>query len=171
MEDVVIMQQDRPEGKGTIFRAVTSTNIDRKYTLPSHKTEKGFVSDHIVTNPHSLSLHISLFEDEVQVLRDLYDKKALLTVTTATDHLTDMVIESMKIVEAGSNVFKASVEVQQIRQTQARIVATSLTFLTPESQANGSQTAVDPLEKSTTNAPELSDQSSYLDWVLGGGGE
>lgn len=162
---------------GQKFMAVEVVDLTESATIPEHKVEDGYpVADHIFFQPAEFQLNLTLLEDEVGTLKQLYDSKQPTTLVCKAGVFEDVVIKELNITQGGSkNTFRAVVRVKQILKAKAKtttIPLQDLQLTASEDEVPGGATAITPLSQNVPNAPEKEENKSWLDSILdwfGGG--
>jgi len=156
---------------GNKFKAIEIIDLTESAVVPEHKVEEGYpIADHIFFQPVEFRLTLTLLEDEIEILKQLFESKQPIELVCKAGVFEDVVIKELSITQGGSiNTFKAVVRVKQIIKAKAKTATIPLQQLqvTPdESDAKGGRTATDPQQKQVPSAPEKQENKSWLDSIF-----
>ena len=136
---------------GNKFKAIEIIDLTESAVVPEHKVEEGYlIADHIFFQPVEFRLTLTLLEDEIEILKQLFESKQPIELVCKAGVFEDVVIKELSITQGGSiNTFKAVVRVKQIIKAKAKTATIPLQQLqvTPdESDAKGGYTATGVLD-------------------------
>ena len=171
---------------GQEFTAVEIVDLTESAVVPEHHVEEGYpVADHIFFQPAEFQLTLTLLENEIEALKQLYEAKEPTELVCKAGVFEDVVIKKLTITQGGSrNAFRAVVRVKQILKAKAKTAKIPLQQLqvTPnendDKETLGGDTATDPSTKDVPQAPEepqegqswLDSIASFLGGIFGFGG-
>jgi len=156
---------------GNKFTAIEIIDLTESAVVPEHKVEDGYpIADHIFFQPAEFRLTLTLLEDEMEILKQLFESKQPIELVCKAGVFEDVVIKELSITQGGSiNTFRAVVRVKQIIKAKAKTATIPLQQLqvTPdESDAKGGETATDPPQQQVPSAPEKQENKSWLDSIF-----
>ncbi|ADB58532.1 phage baseplate protein [Archaeoglobus profundus] len=160
---------------GQEFTAVEIVDLTQSAVVPEHKVEDGYpVADHIFFQPAEFQLTLTLLENEIEALKQLYEAKEPTELVCKAGVFEDVVIRELTITQGGSkNTFRAVVRVKQILKAKAKTAEIPLQQLqvTPnendDKETKGGNTAITPQTKQVPQAPKQPQGSqSWLDSVV-----
>ena len=171
---------------GQGFTAVEIADLTESAVVPEHRVEDGYpVADHIFFQPAEFQLTLTLLENEIEALKQLYEAKEPTTLICKAGVFEDVVIRELTITQGGSkNAFRAVVRVKQILKAKAKTAKIPLQQLqvTPnendDKETPGGDTATDPPQQEVPQAPEepqngqtwMDSVISFLGGIFGFGG-
>ena len=164
MEEILINNQS--------FKAIQVVDLTDSAETPEQRVEDGFsVVDTIILKPKEFSLTLELMEDEVELLKQLYESKQPIEFVCRFGAFEDIVIKELHITQGGSaNTYRASISLKQILKAKAKTAAIPLHQLqvTPdEKDAKGGDTTISPQAKQVPQAPEQPQENqSWLDSIV-----
>lgn len=156
---------------GQKFTAVEVVDLTESAAIPEHRVEDGYpVADHIFFQPAELQLNLTLLENEVDTLKQLFESKEPTTLVCKAGVFEDVVVRELNITQGGSkNAFRAVVRVKQVLKAKAKTATIPLQSLqvTPdESDAKGGATATSLQIQEVPDAPTKQENKSWLDSIV-----
>ncbi|AIY89886.1 phage baseplate protein [Geoglobus acetivorans] len=153
------------------FTAIEIVDLSESVVIPEHRVEDGYpIADNIFFQPAEFQLTITLLEEEVETLKQLYESKQPTTLICRFGVFEDVVIQELNMTQGGSrNTFRAVIRVRQILKARAKTAEVPLSDLgltADESEASGGATATSPLEKDVPDAPTKQENKSWLDSIF-----
>ncbi len=136
---------------GEKFTAIEVVDLSEEGDLPSHSIEEGFeIADHIFHRPKEFKVELTLMQDEVLRLQELYEEKEPIDFVCGMGVFENCVIKDLHIKQGGSkNTFQAVVNLKQVRIAKSKQATVSLSKqlqVTPdEEDAPGGETATEPI--------------------------
>ncbi len=179
------MAEEKIQLGGQEFTAVEIVDMTESAVVPEHRVEDGYpVADHIFFQPAEFQLTLTLLENEIEALKQLYEAKEPTELVCKAGVFEDVVIKELTITQGGSkNTLRAVVRVKQILKAKAKTAKIPLQQLqvTPnenDDKMKGGDTATDPPQKEVPQAPEepqngqtwMDSVISFLGGIFGFGG-
>jgi len=164
MEEIIL-------GNNT-FNAIEVVDLTAEALTPEHKVEAGYsVVDHIVLQPKEFRLTLTLNEDELRWLEELYRSKQPTTFVCKFGVFDNVVVKEISLRQGDAlNVFKATCVIKQILIAKAKTTTLPMELnLTPaEEEMPGGDVAVEPPEQEVPQAPAEpeSEEKSWLDSIF-----
>ncbi|MBN2734713.1 MAG: hypothetical protein JXQ82_07655 [Methanomicrobiaceae archaeon] len=137
-EDIMLTDS----GVQNILQTVAEVAYSDTLNVPLHKTAAEYsVSDHIIQNPVTVSLKLTVLKEEIEALRALKDQKKKLKFISETRVLENIVISAMNYTE-GSSITACSMtlKLQEIITAKVESASESLDIL--QGKSEGSVTAL-----------------------------
>lgn len=156
---------------GQKFTAVEVVDLTQSAVVPEHKVEDGYpISDHIAFKPAEFRLTITLLEDEIETLKQLYESKQPIEFVCKAGVFENIVVKEIHITQGGSiNTFRVTLHLKQIIKAKAKTTTIPLQQLqvTPdEKDGKGGKTVTDPQQQQVSQAPQKQENKSWLDSIF-----
>ncbi len=165
------MPEEEIQLGGQKFTAVEVVDLTQSAVIPEKRVEDGYpIADHIFFQPAEFQLNLTLLENEIPVLKQLYESKQPTTLICKAGVFEDVVVRELSITQGGSkNTFRAVVRVKQILKAVAKTTTVPLQALqlTPnETDSPGGNTATESSTEEVPDAPEKEENKSWLDSIM-----
>ena len=122
----------------TVLETVSEVAYTDTLDVPQHKTAAQYsISDHVIQNPLSISVKMTVLKDELDTLIDLKNQKERLTFISETRVVDTVVISGLNYSEGTSiNTCNATLKLQEIITAKVETTSESLDALTTKSETS-----------------------------------
>lgn len=122
----------------TVLETVSEVAYTDTLDVPQHKTAAQYsVSDHVIQNPLSVSLKMTVLKDELDTLIDLKDQKERMTFISETRVVDSVVITALNYTEGLLiNTVNVTMKLQEIITAKIETTSESLDALTAKSESS-----------------------------------
>lgn len=126
---------------GTVLQTVSEVTYTDTLDIPQHKTAAQYaVEDHIIQNPISVQLKLTILKDDLQDLLDLKEKKERLKFISETRMIESVAIAALNHTEGESeNTCNLTLKLQEVIVARVETASESLDIL--QARAEGSISA------------------------------
>lgn len=168
-EDIVLIC----DGVNTVLETVSEVSYSDSLDVPQHKTTAQYsISDHIIQNPVSVTLKMTVLKDDIDTLVSLKNRKKRLKFISETRSVDTVVISALNYSEGSSiNTCSATLKLQEIITATVKSASESLEILTAKQEgsvtASGSSCSPENKTISTDEGTEIIENSGTLEGMLG----
>ena len=153
-EDIVLIC----DGINTVLETVSEVSYSDSLDVPQHKTTAQYsISDHIIQNPVSVTLKMTVLKDDIDTLVSLKNQKKRLKFISETRSVDTVVISALNYSEGSSiNTCSATLKLQEIITATVESTSESLEILTAkqEESVTASGSSCSPEDKTiSTDEP------------------
>ncbi|ADN36206.1 hypothetical protein Mpet_1447 [Methanolacinia petrolearia DSM 11571] len=168
-EDIVLIY----DNVRTVLETVSEVSYSDSLEVPQHKTAAQYsISDHIIRNPVSVTLKMTVLKDDIDTLVSLKNQKKRLKFISETRVVDTVVISALNYSEGTSiNTCSATLKLQEVITAKVESASESLEILTakPEESVTASGSSSSPEEKTTTTdgITEIIENGGTVEGMLG----
>jgi hypothetical protein len=168
-EDIVLIS----DGVKTVLETVSEVAYSDSLEVPQHKTAAQYsISDHIIQNPVSVTLKMTVLKDDIDTLISLKDRKKRLKFISETRVVDTVVISGLNYSEGMSiNTCSATLRLQEIITAKVESSSESLDILTAKQEesvtASGSSRSPEDKKITTGESTEIAGNAFELEGMVG----